>query len=416
MKPSTSIPVALLSSKIGRRWRTRLVACAFALGAGVLVATTLAPRAGAADYQETTLYNFCVPPGELPNCRDGARPYAGLLMDSAGNLYSSTFTGGIADFPDGVVYKLTPDKTGTAWTETVLAEFCTPDGNCPNGANPTGSLIMDKAGRLYGTTGFGGTSQILTGGGGVVFKLTPDKTGTAFRETVLYSFCQRSECADGADPNVGLVMDKAGNLYGSTSGGGNAEGAGVVFELTPDKTGSGWKETVLHTFCSQGGAKCTDGSSGGAGFSISALMIDTGGNLYGTTLQGGVNGFGVVFELTPPDKTGKAWTETVLYDFCSQTNCTDGADPTAGLVMDKAGNLYGTTGSGGPGNQGAVFALEPNKSRTAWTETVLCGTCADIGTQPYSGVIRDKAGNLYGTGARGGANSGGVIFELQKSP
>ena len=166
---------------------------------------------------------------------------------------------------------------------------------------------------------------------------------------VLYSFCPQSGCADGSQPVAGLIMDAAGNLYGTTKvggtgGTGGAFGQGVVFKLAPDGT-----ETVLYSFCSQ--ANCTDGLQPFAG-----LIMDAAGNLYGTTLNGGIgSGSGVVFKLAPDG------TQTVLYSFCSQANCTDGLAPQAGLLMDAAGNLYGTTALGGiaPGNSGVVFALTP---------------------------------------------------------
>jgi len=205
---------------------------------------------------------------------------------------------------------------------------------------------MDAAGNLYGTTVIGGAGVDCGGPScGVVFKLAPDGT-----QTVLYSFCPQSGCADGAGPRAGLIMDAAGNLYGTTKGGG-AGGTGVVFKLAPDGT-----ETVLYSFCSQ--ANCTDGATPVAG-----LIMDAAGNLYGTTLSGGGTpnpdlpppSQGVVFALAPDG------TETVLYSFCSQLpNCTDGARPGA-VIMDVAGNLDGTTALGGiaPGNSGVVFALTP---------------------------------------------------------
>ena len=170
-----------------------------------------------------------------------------------------------------------------------------------------------------------------------VFKLAPDGT-----ETVLYSFCPLSHCPDGSFPS-GLVMDAAGNLYGTTQEGGISPfvggGAGVVFKLAPNGT-----YTVRYSFCPQNG--CADGSHPGAG-----LIIDGAGNLYGTTYQGRTNNNGVVFQLAPDG------TYTVLYNFCQQSNCADGANPLAGLVMDAAGNLYGTTYQGGTSghNAGTVF-------------------------------------------------------------
>jgi hypothetical protein len=193
----------------------------------------------------------------------------------------------------------------------------------------------------------------------VVFQLTPDSTGTVWTETVLYSFCSQAGCADGKNPSAGLIMDASGNLYGTTNAGGNTStSGGTVFQLTPDSTGTAWTETVLHSFCSQ--TACGDGS-----FPTGDLIMDASGNLYGTTARGG--GFGrqgLVFQLTP-DSTGTVWTETVLYSFCRQTNCADGAGPIAGLLMDASGNLYGTTNTGGNFNNkcagqgcGTVFKIQ----------------------------------------------------------
>jgi uncharacterized repeat protein (TIGR03803 family) len=196
--------------------------------------------------------------------------------------------------------------------------------------NPSAELIMDAAANLYGTTYHGGTS-----GGGVVFKLAPDGT-----ETVLYSFCSQFNCADGDHPSAGLIMDGAGNLYGTTYYGGTS-GGGVVFKLAPDGT-----ETVLYSFCSQ--SNCADGSDPEAG-----LIMDGAGNLYGTTSDGGGTFGGVVFKLAPDG------TETVLYSFCSQSGCADGSYPEAGLIMDGAGNLYGTTLGGGTSGTGVVFMVTP---------------------------------------------------------
>ena len=254
-------------------------------------------------------------------------------MDAAGNLYGTTEGGGIASCGGlgcGVVFELAPDGT-----ETVLYSFCSQSG-CADGAVPLAGLIMDAAGNLYGTTAFGGTSNQ-----GVVFQLAPDGTATAIANGGPYA----------AYPYAGLVMDTVGNLYGTTYNGGGAYGDGVVFELRPDPSGTGWTGTVLHSLC----GRCGDGDNPQAG-----LILDAAGNLYGTTLGGGLGPFGgngVVFKLAPDG------TETTLYRF--QGAPADGATPVAGLVMDATGNLFGTTQFGGyssgwrdPG-RGVVFKLTP---------------------------------------------------------
>jgi uncharacterized repeat protein (TIGR03803 family) len=359
------------------------------LGAAALAAALLTPIAEAAAVSYQVLYSFC----SQSNCRDGALPLAGLVMDAGGNLYGTTVFSGVDGgfFREGVVFKLAPDGT-----ETVLHAYgvCQAAGDCADGAEPWAGLVMDGAGNLYGTTIFGGAA-----GQGVVFALEhrpPPFEGYRYR--YYHSFCEQSGCTDGALPYAGLVMDGAGNLYGTTATGG-AIGLGVVFKQV------GGTETVLYSFCAQSG--CADGAEPHAG-----LVIDAAGNLYGTTIFGGnnvepgtVSGGGVVFKLAPNG------TETVLYNFCAQSGCADGVHPDAGLVMDAAGNLYGTTPAGGSKYNGVVFKLAPNG-----TETVLHIFCSQSGCTdgalPYAGLATDAAGNLYGTTAAGGVSGGGVVFKL----
>jgi uncharacterized repeat protein (TIGR03803 family) len=426
--------------EIGHSRRNRVLACAFALGAGTLIATTAGPRAGEADYQPKVLYSFC----SQSNCTDGSLPHAGLIMDTAGNLYSTTFVGG-ANRPStyfgdggGTVFELTPNAAKTEWAETVLYSFCAQGSvSCTDGALPETGLIIDKAGNLYSTTSQGGADH----DGGTVFELTPDAAKTTWTESVLYSFCStddlgivgRTSCPDGAtgsDAYAGLIMDKFGNLHGTARTGGNdaaaacknihtyTRGCGVVFELKPNTGKTKWRETVPYRFCSKIG--CTDGSAPSDG-----LIMDKAGNLYGVTSGGGnSSGAGVVFELTP-QMTGVPWKETVLYSFCSQPNCTDG-DPNANsgsLIIDAEGNLYGMTALGGNDSNngdgsGVVFKLAQNAAKTKWVETVLYNFCSQGGSSctdgyyPTGGLIMDKGGNLYSTTIGGGANALGTVFEL----
>lgn len=280
-----------------------------------------------------------------------------MIRDSAGSLYGTTRYGGPADA--GTVYEV--DATGH---ETVLHAFTAGT----DGYQPIAGVIRDAAGNLYGTTQ-GGTS-----GFGAVYKL--DATG---RLTVLYSFTRGT---DGGNPIAGVILDSAGNLYGTTSGGGTA-GGGVVYKL--DAAGH---ETVLYSF-----AGFPDGS-----LPNSSLIRDSAGNFYGTTLFGGAADFGAVYKL---DTAGH---ETVLYSF---TNGQDGSYPEGGVIRDQAGNLYGTAQNGGTANQGVVYKLD-----TTGHQTVLYSfTGGADGSQPYAGVIRDMAGNLYGTTLYGGAAEG-VVFKL----
>lgn len=267
----------------------------------------------------------------------------------------------------------------------VLYSF--PELGDDQGNYPAASLIFDGAGNLYGTaTG----SNSLLGYNGLVYKLTPNPDGS-WAITVLYTF---TGGADGANPYSNLVFDALGNLYGTTSAGG--VGAGVVFKLTPNSDGS-WAESVIYTF--------TGGSDGAV--PLDGLISDAAGKLYGTTSAGGL-GAGVVFKLSP--NSDGSWTEKVLYTF---TGGADGANPHARLIFDAARNLYGTTSAGGIG-AGVVFKLTPN-SDGSWSESVLhTFTTAAGGRTPYSSLIFDRTGNLYGTTMEGGAFYG-VVFQLKRN-
>jgi uncharacterized repeat protein (TIGR03803 family) len=341
---------------------------------------------------ETVLYSFC----SVSNCTDGANPAAGLIEDAAANLYGTTERGGANG--GGTLFQL--DTTGT---ETILYNFCSVS-NCADGATPAAGLIQDSTGNFYGTTEFGGANTGSGKGGGAVFEL--DTAGT---ETILYSFCSVANCADGANPAAGLIQDSAGNLYGTTEFGGANNSAncyhlscGTIFEV--DTAGT---ETVLYSFCSV--ANCTDGV-----WPVAGLIQDVQGNLYGTTWLGGAGisnncfngGCGTIFKL---DSAGN---ETTLYSFCSAANCTDGLWPVAGLAQDSTGNLYGTTQYGGANDGGSVFEFD-----TTGAETVLYSFCSVPGCKdgvwPVAGLIQDASGNLYGTTIAGGADNGGMVFELQ---
>jgi len=371
-------------------------------------------------WTETVPYSFCAAAG----CADGAIPFAGLIQDAAGNLYGTAAIEGAGSYFNyaggyygGTVFKLAPPALeGGNWTDTVLYSFCSAT-NCTDGEYPWAGLIQDAAGNLYGTTAWGGNRL-----DGTVFKLAPPALeGGSWTETVLYSFCSEANCADGQEPEAGLIEDAAGNLYGTTNEGGAgpyinfAEDfyGGTVFKLAPSAQPDGsWTETVLYSFCSV--ANCTDGNYPWAG-----LIEDAAGNLYGTTSLGGANTSGTVFKLQPPAQGGGSWTKTVLYNFCSEggANCTDGAVPEGGLIKDAAGNLYGTTFKYGANNAGVVFKLAPPAQPGGnWTETVLYSFCSAAGctdgAKPQARLIQDAAGNLYGTTTTGGVNDFGTVFEL----
>jgi len=275
-----------------------------------------------------------------------------------------------------------------------------------NGAQPSG-LIFDKLGNLYGTAYSGGDHK-----GGVVFELAPTRAG-GWKESVLYSFCSLSNCADGTGPS-NIVFDAAGSLFSTTFSGGTG-GQGTVFKVTPNGEGR-WSESVIYSF--MGGQDGAD--------PVAGLVFDQTGNLYGTTSRGGGTGCGgygcgVVFELA--SRPDGSWTENVLHRFGGP----DGAAPYASLVFDIAGSLYGTAGAGGAYGDGVVFKLTSN-SDGSWTESILysfCrlgGHCPD-GSDPWAGVTFDQARNIYGTTLLGGGNCNpgyyfhpcGTVFRLTAS-
>ena len=362
--------------------------------------------------QESVLYNF----GDCSNAY-GCGPLSGVIRDSAGNLYGTTQEGGGPGYGYGVVYKL-----DTAGQVTVLYNFnsCgSPNGGCANGGSPRVGVIRDSAGNLYGTTSLGGTYAYGIGPG-VLYKLdtagnytvlcdlSGDNSGvvsdpagnlygttanavykvdTAGQLTWLYGF---TGGVDGSGPN-GVIRDSAGNLYGNTANGG-AGGAGVVYKL--DAAG---QETVLYSFMPGPG-----GTHPWAG-----VIGDSAGNLYGTTFDGGAYEYGVVFKLTP---SSGGWKESVLYSFAGGAN---GGYTDAGLIFDKAGNLYGSTLRGGAYDAGMVFKLSPS-TKGAWNIRVLYSfTGNNDGGSPRASVIFDKSGNLYGTTQVGGYYQYGTVFELK---
>ncbi len=313
---------------------------------------------------------------------DGANPEANLISDAAGNFYGTTVAGG--NYAAGSVFEMSPNAGG-GWTEKLLYSF----GEALDGSAPEAGLIFDAQGNLYGTTTAGGLHGL-----GTVFKLSPNGQG-GWTESVLHTFDQTT----GYNSVAGLVFDSAGNLYGVAAYGGD-NFYGTVFELSPNDRG-GWTHTVLHSF----GAG-TDGA-----LPAGTLIWDGGGNLYGTTNYGGANNVGSVFELSPSGSGG--WTETLLYSF--KNDGVDGVNPYAGLTFDSAGNLYGTTGYGGVYNYGSLFQLTPNGGGS-WTETVLHSFNFEYpytdGITPQAGVIVDAAGNLFGTTLNGGTGFYGTAYEF----
>src|ERR1022692_1853568 len=321
----------------------------------------------------TTLYSFC----SQTNCTDGAAPFAGLVQAANGDLYGTTASGGANNGEYGTVFKITPGGT-----LTTLYSFCS-QTNCADGAYLVAGLVQAANGDLYGTTWFGGTN-----GQGTVFKITPGGT-----LTTLYNFCSQTNCTDGDPPIAGLVQAANGDLYGTTSGGGNL-GWGTVFKITPSGT-----LTTLYGFCSQ--TNCADGGAPDAG-----LVQAANGDLYGTTYGGGNLGWGTVFKITP------SGTLTTLYGFCSQTNCADGGAPDAGLVQAADGDLYGTASSQGANSYGGtVFKITPGGTLTTLYSFCSESGCTD-GQYPYAGLVQDTNGDFYGTTTQKGGAASGTVFSL----
>jgi uncharacterized repeat protein (TIGR03803 family) len=343
--------------------------------------------------------------------QDGGGPSGALISDSAGNLYGTAFEGGT--YGTGVVFELS--FSNGAWFEAVLHNF----GNGTDGSGPLGDLVFDSSGNLYGVTRNGGSLGV--NGYGIVYELTP--TATGWQETVLHSFAGG---ADGENPGTGVVLDKDGNPYGTTEYGGAVgskycpTGCGLVFTLA--RTGSSWAYSVIHNF-----QYYPDGDDpGGSHMPGDGLIIDGQGNLYGTTYDGGSQncpqpspysggqGCGVVFKMTP---SSGAWQYSVLHTF---EDTHDGLSP-SGLFLDPSGNLYLTSFGGfstpqcGNGPCGNFFELTPTGTLTQlwyfWGD--------NLGWSP-SGLVRDQAGNIYGVTGSGGPTSCepgvacGTVFQLSQ--
>jgi uncharacterized repeat protein (TIGR03803 family) len=425
--------------------------------AALLCGQGFASSAAASDYN--VLYAFCA----KADCADGSQPSSGLLKDAAGNLYGTTETGGANDA--GTVYRLSPH--GSGYNEDVLYSFCA-QANCSDGKLPNdAALIVDEAGALYGLTSTGAN-------GPVAYKLSPGRDrNKSWQLTVLHTFCdaQNGPCADGDAPegplsyagsDSGAPYDGKSPLYGTTELGG-AYAWGTVYSLTP--SGSGWQENVLYHFCALGGS-CADGESpegnlivgdgvltgitnfGGAHdpggtvfqltqkhggwtekvlhnfcaeepncldgrYPVGGIVAGSTGALYGALSAGGANGpyGGGTYSLIPHNGH---WKYKLLHSFCGSTDCPNGAEPEANIVLGNTGTIYGTTFDGGIGRMGVVYAVSGERARVLHRFCSESG-CAD-GGQPSGALITDGSGKLYGTasifGAHGGSHSGGVVFAL----
>jgi len=356
--------------------------------------------------QETVLHTFV-------NQADGNSPGGGLTFDTKGNLFGTTSVGGTGEFADGTAFELTPKASG-GFTFHTIHQFSAATGD---GASPGPAFILDANGNLYGVTSNGGN------GCGIVYELSPTKSGT-WKETILHKFDRSGK--DGCNPSGRLIFDQAGDLFGGTFNGGGGltnlfcnNGCGTTYKL--HLANGKWTETVLHRFTGSG----TDGQSPTGG-----LAFDKAGNLWGTTFiggagnsstcgdpNGGVGMCGTVFELTP--HANGTWTESTLYSF---VDASTGWNSFSGVILDKAGDLIGTTENGGSSLQGTVFKITP-KGKGKVEESLIHEFAGEAdGAFPQTGLTPDAAGNLYGVTLVGGGtafkcreNSGGgcgIVYKL----
>jgi uncharacterized repeat protein (TIGR03803 family) len=425
-----------MSSEIKKPWSDFLMKRILVV---IVLSLTMFFTTGAFAQTEQTAFTF--------TGSNGNGPYTGLIQDSKGNFYGATVNGGA--YGGGGVYKLTRNAKGK-WKQTVLYSF---SGGTGDGAYPQMPwLAIDKNGHLYGTTSNGGAY-----GDGIVFELESAKP--EWKETILHTFTGGS---DGSVPYGSVTLDSDGNVYGTTTTGGDTSlcltGCGVVFELSPGKKHT-WTFNILHTFEQQnvGCGVITDGADPNR----TTLAFDSAGDIFGTTSQGGYGcgSWGTVWELSP---SGKSWNYSQVYVMGTSGIAGD-AYPDAGGVFDKddnfyfaegtgnigelvkangytqtllyqavsgqdgnsvydtvsfdsVGNLYWTSQSGfeSQGDKGGVYKLSPN-GEGSWNYTVLNAFSPDEGTQPFAGVMIDASGNVYGTCSTGGGsgdNGQGTVFEI----
>jgi len=335
--------------------------------------------AGRGDFNSGTVFRF-TPAGAFATLLsfdgiDGCESAAALIQATDANLYGSTQA--CATSSAGTIFAVTT-QNGVL---TTLHRFSVTDGKSPEGA-----LIQGNNGNFYGVTEYGGANL----NDGTVFKITP--SGML---TTLYNFCSQSDCTDGGYPSAGLFQGVAGDFYGTTRAGGSS-GLGTVFKMTSDGA-----LTTLHSFDGADGAEPEAG-----------LIMANDGNFYGTTFDGGSNEYcsgneicGTLFKITP------AGALTTLYTFCSQSGCADGRSPIAGLAQGTDGNLYGTTVGGGVNNHGTIFKITLGGTLTTLHTFCSQGKCTD-GDKPYAGLVQDTNGTFYGTTFQGGVKGQGTVFSL----
>jgi len=365
------------------------------LGVVLALLAVTAAWSGAGAFTYKNIHDFCK---EGYPCPQGAEPTTGnMAVDPSGNVFGTT---------PGSVFELVPAGAGN-WKFKSIYTFCSLPA-CADG-NFGAGLISDVNGVLYGTNKGGGANSQ-----GTAYKLIPNARGTKYRYVKLYDFCTPPDCADGTSPGYyGLTYAGAANgafydgkspLYGVIPLGENANNAdGSVFELKKGKTS--WTLTTLYHFC-PAQDPCPDGA-----VPVRIIMDATGKNIYGVTDAGGASDDGVFFQLSAKHN---AWTETVLYSFCSQANCADGAEP-ATMITDGAGNFYGVSLRGGDNNKGVIFQYNPGSNQYVRRYSFCAQPDCDDGRVP-AGLAIDGQGNLFGAMTQGGGSlDAGVLFELSGS-
>jgi len=330
------------------------------------------------------------------------RPRSGLIptnvVQGAFGVYYGTTAGG-GKFGYGTIFQLVPPNEGeTRWTENVIYNFCLKFA-CRDGSAPLDGLVADSGGALYGVTRYGGTDD-----GGVLFVLRPPQDfGGQWSYSEIHSFCSKRNCTDGRLPSGRLSIDQFGNIYGTTQYGGPND-AGIAYEIND------FVFRKIYTFCSK--RNCKDGRLPAAGLLPSN---DAFGNIYGTTSSGGAFGSGTVFKLTFNGEVDM-WSETVLYSFCSEQQCSDGQTPGSSVIFDQAGNMFGTTAAGGASGNGTVYRMSPIGQTGNWTHSVVYSFCSQAdcrdGKAPMTELLREGA-ILYGTTLAGGFYGWGTVFQLR---
>ena len=332
----------------------------------------LSPSGG--NWTHSVLYSFA-------GGTDGGEPYKGVTLDAQGNLFGTAVTGGSGGCEGGCGVAYEVANSGGTWTQTVIHAFTGGD----DGAGPGAGLTIDANGDIYGTTPTGGAY-----GQGTIFRLHRG-SGGIWKLKVLHAF---TGGPDGIGGSAGRLVLAGNHLYGTATAGGD-NGEGTAFELTQNQRGH-WKFEPTFEFVGQPDA----------GFPYSGLALDNSGNLYGTTYYGGADGMGSVYRLKR--KSG-VWSEKLLYSF---TGGTDGGAPLGNVVIDSGGDLFGTTSGGGNAGDGVIFELT-HPPRGKWRETVAHSFAGPPdGAFAYNGMVGDDAGNYFGATTQGGESGEGAIYEF----